>query len=260
MTKSTKCPHCSAPIHLPAGDEWTPIKCNFCGLAVKISDFAGSAKPNEPAFEPIEKIDQVDQVDDKEPASAVEQVRSDPPTSEPVSTPAVSNEPVAEPESVARAEPVEPEQAATTASPDVVAAAAAPQEAIPEPVPPVVDRSVPPVVDRSVPPVVDRPVPPVVDRSVPPVVDRSVPPVVDRRAPPVEPKESRRGRVTNAASVSTTAPVVAQGDVAGADFTPDAYGAADNDAPSVWNTVVMVACIALVILSVVLAVVLVYNS
>lgn len=220
MTKSTKCPHCSAPIHLPAGDEWAPIKCNFCGLAVKISDFAGAAKPSEPVLERVEKIAPVERTDRTETQSAVEPVRSELATSESVSMPAVSNEPVAEPESATGAARAEPEQATTEAAPDVVAAASAPQEAIPDP----------------------------------------VPPVIDRPTPAVEPQEKRRGRASVAVPVSTTAPVVAKGDAPGADFTPDAYDAADADAPSVWNTVVMVACIALVILSVVLAVVLVYNS
>ncbi len=222
MTKSTKCPHCSAPIHLPEGDNWAPIKCNFCGLVVAISDYASPVKSNELSFERVEQVSPVERVENEETAAVVEQPREELPTSEAVSTPTVLSEPTAEPVPATRVEHVEPEPVMVAAIPEVPAAA--PQRSVPEPVSPVVERPAPPM--------------------------------------PSELKEQRRGRETVPvpAPVSTTMPVVSQADATSADFTPDAYDAEDKDAPSIWNTVVMVACIALVILSVVLAVVLVYNS
>lgn len=220
MTKSTKCPYCSAPIHLPEGDNWAPIKCNFCGLLVAISDYAGPVKSNEPSFERVEQVSPVERVGNEKPPAVVEQPREELPTSEAVSTPIVLSEPVAEPVKTTHTEHVEPEPVMVAATPEV--ADAAPQRSVPKPVRTVVERPAPPV--------------------------------------PSEPREQRRGPVTVPVPVSTTMPVVSQADAPSADFTPDAYDAADKDAPSIWNTVVMVACIALVILSVVLAVVLVYNS
>ncbi|MCX6018852.1 MAG: hypothetical protein NTZ50_10205, partial [Chloroflexi bacterium] len=37
MTKSFKCPYCSAPIRLLEGDDRVSIKCNFCGLIAPVA-------------------------------------------------------------------------------------------------------------------------------------------------------------------------------------------------------------------------------
>ena len=137
MTKSFKCPYCSAPIRLLEGDDRVSIKCNFCGLIAPVA------------------------VD----AQQVEAPRA--------------VEPVA----------------------------------------------------------VDAP------------VQVEAPRAVERVRPPAPP---RRWTAPQVSPVVEAAPEV----VVATDVLENSH----EDAPSTWNTVVMVACIALVILAVVLAIVLVYSS